>query len=150
MRAVIQRVDYTRVIIDNQLYSSIGKGLLVLLGIEEEDDMTDVEWLAKKIAGLRIFADENDLMNLSLHDIGGEIMVVSQFTLHASTRKGNRPSFIKAAKPEKAIPLYEKLIEELKNRYHCKVQSGKFGAMMNLELLNNGPVTILIDTKNKE
>jgi D-tyrosyl-tRNA(Tyr) deacylase len=150
MRTVIQRVDSASVNIDGELYSSVGKGLLVLLGIEPGDDNRDIDWLAGKIVRLRIFDDENGVMNLSVKDIDGEILVVSQFTLHASTKKGNRPSYIKAAPPEIAIPLYEKFIEKLSEMSANTVKTGKFGAMMNIELVNNGPVTIFIDTKNKE
>ncbi len=147
MRAVIQRVDHASVEIDGQVHASIRKGLLVLLGIEEADENHDIEWLAGKIARLRIFDDEEGVMNLSVQDIRGEIMVISQFTLHASTKKGNRPSYIYAAKPDIAIPRYEHFIEEMKKQSDCEVASGVFGAMMNISLTNNGPVTIIIDSK---
>lgn len=150
MRAVIQRVTQASVTIHKQLYSSIGKGLLILLGIEDEDNPGDIEWLCNKLVNLRIFADENNVMNLSIKDISGEFLIVSQFTLHASTKKGNRPSYIRAAKPEIAIPLYEKFIETLSNVSALAVKSGSFGANMEVNLLNDGPVTIIIDTKNKE
>lgn len=150
MRAVIQRVSKASVSINSIIKSNIGKGLAILLGIEEADTQEDIEWLAGKIARLRIFGDENGIMNLSVMDIKGEIMVVSQFTLHAGTKKGNRPSFIKAAKPETAIPLYEKFIKEIEMLTGLEVKTGKFGAMMQLSLINDGPVTILIDSKNRE
>jgi len=150
MRVVIQRVSQASVSVDGKITGSIGKGLLVLAGFEEEDNDDDVLWMAKKIAALRIFNDNEGLMNLSVGDIGGNIMVVSQFTLHAMTKKGNRPSFIKAAKPEKAIPLYHFLINELENLTKTTVQQGIFGAMMEVSLVNDGPVTIVIDSKMKE
>jgi D-tyrosyl-tRNA(Tyr) deacylase len=150
MRAVIQRVSRAEVRVDEERISSIGKGLLVLLGIEEEDDRDDLVWLSGKIARMRIFGDQEGAMNLSLADLDGEVLVVSQFTLHASTKKGNRPSFIKAARPEKAIPLYEDFMSELSAQLGKAVQSGRFGAMMDVSLVNDGPVTIIIDSKNKE
>ena len=150
MRVVIQRVSKASVTIDGAVKSEIGKGLLILLGIESADTQEDIDWLAGKISRLRIFDDENGVMNLSVTDIGGEIIVVSQFTLHANTRKGNRPSYIKAARPDFAIPMYEKFVEKLEQETEKKVQTGEFGAMMDVELINNGPVTIIIDTKNKE
>ncbi len=150
MRAVIQRVKQASVTIEGKIVSEIKQGLLVLLGIEIEDSHKDIEWLAAKIAQLRIFSDENNVMNLSLMDIHGEILIVSQFTLHASTKKGNRPSFLKAARPETSIPLYEKFIYQMEKELGKKVQSGVFGAMMDVYLLNDGPVTIIIDTKLKE
>lgn len=150
MRAIIQRVKHASVSIDAKLKSKIGRGYLILLGVEENDDSTDVSWLAKKTAALRVFSDENQQMNLSVRDIAGEILVVSQFTLHANVKKGSRPSFIKAAKPIKAIELYEEYIYQLENLIEKPVESGEFGAMMDVELLNDGPVTIFIDTKNKE
>jgi len=149
MRAVIQRVSQASVTIEGKVKSQIGTGLLVLLGIEETDTAEDIDWLTKKIAQLRIFIDENGLMNLSVQDIKGQIVVVSQFTLHASTKKGNRPSFIRAARPETAIPLYEKFVDALRAMSGLDVQTGEFGADMKIALVNNGPVTILIDTKNK-
>jgi D-tyrosyl-tRNA(Tyr) deacylase len=150
MRAVIQRVSEASVTINNELKSIIDKGLLVLLGIEEADAQEDIDWLIGKIARLRIFIDEKDVMNLSVIETGGEILVVSQFTLHASTKKGNRPSYIKAAKPEMAIPLYEKFIQQLKIESGLTVKTGEFGAMMEVKLVNDGPVTIILDTKQKE
>jgi D-tyrosyl-tRNA(Tyr) deacylase len=150
MKAVIQRVTSASVTIDNKIVAEIQKGLLVLIGIEEADAQEDISWLTLKIANLRIFADENEVMNLSLKDIDGEIIVVSQFTLHALTKKGNRPSYIKAAKPEIAIPLYETFISQMETEIGKKVQTGQFGADMKVALINDGPVTIIIDTKNKE
>jgi D-tyrosyl-tRNA(Tyr) deacylase len=150
MRAVIQRVSRAGVTIDNRLRSSIGNGLLVLLGIEEADGVEDIEWLSAKIVQLRIFDDGAGLMNLSLKDTGGEILLISQFTLHASTRKGNRPSYIRAAAPAIAMPLYEKMIVQLETLLGKSVGTGEFGADMKVELLNDGPVTILMDTKNRE
>jgi D-aminoacyl-tRNA deacylase len=150
MRAVIQRVTKAGVTIDGKLHSGIGEGLLVLLGIEDADTVEDIEWLSGKIVNLRIFNDENGVMNVSVLDKGREILLVSQFTLHASTKKGNRPSYIKASKPEIAIPLYEKMIVQLSTDLGQTIQTGVFGADMKVELLNDGPVTIVIDTKNKE
>lgn len=150
MRAVIQRVSQASVTIYGEVKSSIGPGLLILLGVEDADGQEDIEWLCKKISQLRIFGDEAGLMNLSVQDIGGEMIVVSQFTLHASTKKGNRPSFIRAAKPEMAIPLYEKFVETLRTVSGLKVGTGEFGADMKVALVNDGPVTIVIDTKVKE
>lgn len=150
MRTVIQRVQHASVTIDGILKSKIGVGMLVLVGIEDRDTEEDIEWLCKKICNLRIFDDENGVMNRSVVEIGGEILVVSQFTLHASTKKGNRPSYLKASKPEVAIPLYEAFCEEMGLQLGKAVQTGTFGADMKVELLNDGPVTILIDTQNKE
>ncbi len=150
MRAVIQRVQNASVFIDGKVRSSIGVGLMILLGIEETDLQEDLEWLSGKIARLRIFMDSGELMNLSLQDIGGEALVISQFTLHASTKKGNRPSFIRAARPETAIHLYEKFIEQLEKDTGQRVVCGEFGAYMQVELINDGPVTIMIDSKNRE
>ncbi len=150
MRAVIQRVKEANVEIDNTIVSSIGKGLLILLGIEDSDKSEDALWLSKKISSLRIFNDENDTMNLSVIDIEGEALVVSQFTLHAKTKKGNRPSYIVASRPEQAIPLYEEFVLELEKQIGKSVQTGEFGAMMDISLVNSGPVTIIIDTKKKE
>lgn len=150
MRIVIQRVSKASVSVDDTIVSKIDKGMLILLGIEDADSEEDIEWLCNKISKLRIFSDENDAMNLDISQIEGAFLVVSQFTLHAMTKKGNRPSFIKAARPEKAIPLYEKFLERLALISQRPVQSGKFGAMMDVELINDGPVTIIIDTKNKE
>jgi len=150
MRVVIQRVSKASVTVEGITTGSINQGLLVLLGVEENDEIGDVEWLTKKITGLRIFDDASGVMNLSVTDINGEILVISQFTLHASTKKGNRPSYIKAARPEKAIPLYEKFIDQLSVVLQKPVPTGIFGAMMDVSLLNNGPVTIVIDSKAKE
>lgn len=150
MRAVIQRVSHASVTIDGKLHSFIKKGLLVLMGIEDADTMEDIEWLSGKIINLRIFNDENGVMNVSVKDIDGEILLVSQFTLHASTKKGNRPSYIRASKPGIAIPMYEKMIKQLSADLGKSIQTGEFGADMKVELLNDGPVTIVMDTKGKE
>jgi D-tyrosyl-tRNA(Tyr) deacylase len=150
MKAIIQRVSHSSVTIDNEIVAKINNGLLVLLGIEEADNQEDIDWLVSKIINLRIFGDKNHVMNLSLKDIDGEMIVVSQFTLHALTKKGNRPSYIKAAKPDIAVPLYEKFISTAELELGKKIQTGQFGADMKVELLNDGPVTIIIDTKNKE
>lgn len=150
MRAVIQRVSQASVTIDGKIVADIQKGLLVLLGIVDEDTQEDIDWLSQKITNLRVFADENGVMNVSVADCDGDVIVVSQFTLHASTKKGNRPSYIKAAKPEIAIPLYERFVQKLGNDLGKKIQTGQFGADMKVLLLNDGPVTIAIDTKNKE
>lgn len=150
MRTVIQRVSQASVTINGIERSRIGWGLLILLGIEQEDTEEDILWLCKKIAALRIFSDEAGLMNRSVQDISGEMIVVSQFTLFASTKKGNRPSFIRSAKPDIAIPLYEKFVEILQQESSSPVQTGEFGADMKVSLLNDGPVTILIDSKNRE
>jgi D-tyrosyl-tRNA(Tyr) deacylase len=150
MRVVIQRVSKASVTIDQQKVAAIQKGVLVLLGIENSDTQEDIDWLVRKIINLRIFNDENQVMNLSLQDVHGDVILVSQFTLHASTKKGNRPSYIKAAKPDIAIPLYEKFIRSLEIALQKHIQTGVFGADMKVELLNDGPVTILIDSKNRE
>lgn len=150
MRAVIQRVSRASVAVEGKVISNIHSGMLILLGIEEADEESDAQWLCGKISSMRIFQDENDKMNLSLKDIDGEALIVSQFTLHASTRKGNRPSFIRAARPEKANELYTRFIGYLETELGKKVGRGEFGAMMQVELINDGPVTILIDSKNKE
>ena len=150
MRAVIQRVSKASVTIDNKIYSQIKNGLLVLVGIEDADTAEDSEWLSGKIVNLRVFNDNNGVMNVSVKDINGDILAVSQFTLHASTKKGNRPSYIKASKPEFAIPMYEKFVKQLSNDCGKTVSTGIFGADMKVELLNDGPVTIVIDTKNRE
>lgn len=150
MIAVIQRVSSASVEIEKKIKANIGKGLLVLLGIEEADDQEDIDWLSNKIANLRIFNDPEGVMNISVKDAGGDIIVVSQFTLHASTKKGNRPSYIKASKPEVAIPLYEKFVKSLEIALGKSVQTGEFGADMKVSLLNDGPVTIVIDTKDKK
>ena len=150
MKTVIQRVSQSSVTINNEIVAQIQKGVLVLVGIEDADQQEDIVWLASKIANLRIFADENDIMNLSLKEINGDIIVVSQFTLHASTKKGNRPSYIKASKPEIAIPMYEKFIQHLELELGKSIQTGQFGADMKVALVNDGPVTIIIDSKNRE
>jgi D-aminoacyl-tRNA deacylase len=150
MRAVIQRVLYASVKVDEKITGSIQKGLLILLGIEDADQQEDIGWLSNKIVNLRIFDDDQGIMNLSVKDIGGDLLLVSQFTLHASTKKGNRPSYIKASKPDFAIPMYEKMIVQLEAELSKKIQTGIFGADMKVELLNDGPVTIIIDSKNKE
>ena len=150
MRAVIQRVTEASVSVDQKLVSSIQSGLLILLGIEEQDTEEDIIWLSGKIARLRIFGDENGVMNKSVLDVNGNAIVVSQFTLHASTKKGNRPSYIKAAKPDISIPLYERFVNQLETELNKKVGTGIFGADMKVSLLNDGPVTIIIDTKNRE
>ncbi|TXI62110.1 MAG: D-tyrosyl-tRNA(Tyr) deacylase [Flavobacterium sp.] len=150
MKAVIQRVSQSSVTINNEIVAQIQQGLLVLVGIEDADNQEDINWLTSKIANLRIFEDENEVMNLSLKDIDGEMIVVSQFTLHALTKKGNRPSYIKASKPEIAIPLYESFVQQMEIELGKKVQTGQFGADMKVGLVNDGPVTIIIDTKNKE
>jgi D-tyrosyl-tRNA(Tyr) deacylase len=150
MRAVIQRVKKASVTISGAVVSNINTGLLVLLGIEDADTADDIEWLSRKIVQLRIFDDESGVMNLSVADKGGDILLISQFTLHASTKKGNRPSYIRASKPEVAIPLYEQMILQLSTDLGKEVFTGRFGADMQVELLNDGPVTIVIDTKNKE
>ena len=150
MRVVIQRVTHASVDIDKQTVASINKGLLVLVGIEDSDTNEDITWLSAKIVNLRVFDDENGVMNLSVKDVGGEVLIVSQFTLHASTKKGNRPSYIKAARPEVAIPIYDTFIKQVESLLGKRVPTGQFGAMMQVAFCNDGPVTILIDTKNKE
>ena len=150
MKVVIQRVSEASVTIDQNIVAQINKGLLILVGIESEDNSEDINWLVSKIVYLRIFGDEKNVMNLSVKDVKGEIIVVSQFTLHALTKKGNRPSYIKAAKPEIAIPMYEKFIQLLELELGKKIQTGQFGADMKVALVNDGPVTIIIDSKNKE
>ena len=150
MKVVIQRVSSASVTIDSKIVAEIQKGLLVLVGIEDADTQEDINWLTSKIANLRIFADEEDVMNLSVKEINGDVLVVSQFTLHALTKKGNRPSYIKASKPEIAIPLYENFVSHLQKELGKKAQTGVFGADMKVLLLNDGPVTIIIDSKNKE
>jgi len=150
MRVVIQRVTGASVTINETIHAKIEKGLLVFVGIEDADDMEDIAWLSNKIANLRIYDDENGVSNVSVKEISGDILLVSQFTLHASTRKGNRPGYIKASKPEIAIPIYEKMIKQLSNDLGKPVCTGEFGADMKVELINDGPVTIVIDTKNKE
>lgn len=150
MRVVIQRVSQASVNINSNIKSEIKTGLLVLVGIEDADTDDDITWLSNKIVNLRIFDDENKVPNISVKDMGGDILLVSQFTLHASTKKGNRPSYIKASKPDIAIPLYEKMIAQLENDLGKRIFTGEFGADMKVSLLNDGPVTIVIDTKNKE
>ena len=150
MKIVIQRVSEASVTINQKKVANIKKGLLILLGIVNEDTQEDINWLVRKIANLRIFNDENGVMNNSLIDANGEVIVVSQFTLQASTKKGNRPSYIKAAKPPVAIPLYENFLASLEKEIHKKIQSGEFGADMKVALINDGPITIIIDSKNKE
>ncbi len=150
MRAVIQRVSKASVEVEGKIISQIDAGVVVLLGIESADSQEDIVWLSRKIANLRIFSDTEGVMNLSLLDVGGEVIVVSQFTLHASTKKGNRPSYIKAAKPALAIPLYENFVRQMESDMGKKVGTGVFGADMKIELINDGPVTIIIDTTNKE
>jgi D-tyrosyl-tRNA(Tyr) deacylase len=150
MKAVIQRVLSSSVTINAKIVAQIQYGLLVLVGIEDTDKQEDINWLTSKIVNLRIFEDENQVMNLSLKDIDGEMIIVSQFTLHALTKKGNRPSYIKASKPEIAIPLYESFVQQMEIELGKKVQTGQFGADMKVGLVNDGPVTIIIDTKNKE
>lgn len=150
MRVVIQKVTQASVSIENQTVASIDKGLLVLVGIEDGDTNEDIAWLSSKIVNLRVFDDDNGVMNLSVKEVGGELLIVSQFTLHASTKKGNRPSYIKAARPEVAIPIYEAFIKQVETLLGKRVPTGQFGAMMQVSLCNDGPVTILIDTKNKE
>ncbi|MEO5776822.1 MAG: D-aminoacyl-tRNA deacylase [Flavobacterium sp.] len=150
MKAVIQRVSSCSVTIDHKVVADIQKGLLVLVGFEDADDKEDINWLTAKIANLRIFGDENEVMNLSLKEVEGDMIIVSQFTLHASTKKGNRPSYLKASKTNIAIPLYESFIQQMETELGRKVQTGQFGADMKVALLNDGPVTIIIDTKNKE
>ena len=150
MRTVIQRVTNASVTVESKVVAEIQKGLLVFVGIEEADTQEDLDWLVTKIAQLRIFNDENEVMNLSVQDIDGDVLVVSQFTLHAATKKGNRPSYIKAAKPDIAIPMYERFVKALESKLGKKVSTGIFGADMKVLLLNDGPVTIQIDSKNKE
>ena len=150
MKVVLQRVSSASVTIENKVVAEIQKGLLVLVGIEDADNQEDINWLTTKIANIRIFGDENEVMNLSVKDTAGDVVVVSQFTLHANTKKGNRPSYIRASKPNVAIPLYENFVQQLEKELGKKVQTGVFGADMKVALINDGPVTILIDSKNKE
>jgi D-aminoacyl-tRNA deacylase len=150
MRVVIQRVANASVTVESKVVAEIQKGLLVFVGIEEADTQEDLDWLVTKITQLRIFGDENEVMNLSIQDVGGDVLVVSQFTLHAATKKGNRPSYIKAAKPDIAIPMYERFVKALESKLGKKVPTGIFGADMKVLLLNDGPVTIQIDSKNRE
>lgn len=150
MKVVIQRVSQASVTVNNHCIAKINTGLLILIGIEDEDDQEDINWLSKKIVNLRIFNDENGVMNKSLIDADGDAIIVSQFTLHASTKKGNRPSYIKASKPNTAIPIYKSFISKFESELGKKVQTGEFGADMKVSLLNDGPVTIIIDTKDKK
>ncbi|SHF53497.1 D-tyrosyl-tRNA(Tyr) deacylase [Mariniphaga anaerophila] len=150
MRLVIQKVSEAKVTVEKKVISSIGKGLLVLIGIEDADTDDDIDWLIKKMVQLRIFDDESGVMNLSVQDVGGDIIVVSQFTLHASTKKGNRPSYIRAAKPDFAVPMYEKFVAKTEEALGKKIGTGIFGAMMEVSLVNDGPVTIIIDSKMKD
>lgn len=150
MRVVIQRVSKASVTVESEIVGEIAEGLMILVGIENDDSNEDADWLSKKICNLRIFDDENGVMNKSLLDVNGNILTVSQFTLHAKTKKGNRPSYIVAAKPDKSVPLYEYFVDKLKRESGANVQTGKFGAHMDVALVNDGPVTIIIDTKNKE
>lgn len=150
MKIVLQRVSSASVTIDNKIVADIQKGLLILVGIEDADTQEDIDWLVNKVTNIRIFGDENDVMNLSVRDVDGDIIVVSQFTLHASTKKGNRPSYIRASKPEAAIPLYENFVKKIEMEFGKKVQTGIFGADMKVLLLNDGPVTIVIDSKNRD
>ena len=150
MRAVIQRVTNASISIDGKITATINEGLLVLIGIEDADNIEDIQWLSSKIVNLRIFDDENHVPNISVKDMGGDILLVSQFTLHASTKKGNRPSYIKASKPPVAIPLYEQMINQLENDLGKRIYTGVFGADMKVVLLNDGPVTIVIDSKKKD
>jgi D-tyrosyl-tRNA(Tyr) deacylase len=150
LKIVLQRVSSASVTIENKIVADIQKGLLILIGIEAADSQEDIDWLVGKITKVRIFEDENQVMNLSVKDIDGDIITVSQFTLHASTKKGNRPSYIKAAKPDVAIPLYENFVQQLEKELGKKIQTGVFGADMKVSLLNDGPVTIIIDSKNRE
>lgn len=150
MRVVLQRVASASVTVEDKIVGEIQKGILVLVGIEDADTQEDIDWLVTKIAQLRIFGDDNGVMNLSVEEVNGDVLVVSQFTLHAATKKGNRPSYIKAARPEVAIPMYEKFVSTLENKLGKKVPTGIFGADMKVALLNDGPVTIIMDSKNKE
>ena len=150
MRTVIQRVSEASVLINQQERRSIGRGLMILVGITHEDTSEDISWLVQKIGKLRIFADENGIMNLNVNEINGEVLLISQFTLHASTKKGNRPSYISAARPETAIPLYNEFIQQLQVEIQKPILTGEFGADMQVQLINDGPVTIIIDSKNKE
>ena len=150
MRVIIQRVQEASVRVEDQVIGAIERGYMILVGIENADSQEDLEWLSNKIVGLRLFEDENGVMNLSIKEIGGSILLVSQFTLHASTKKGNRPSYINAAKPDISLPLYEAMIQQLSKDLGKSIQSGQFGADMKVSLINDGPVTISIDTKNKE
>jgi len=150
MRAVLQRVQFAKLEIDGRTFAEIGHGILILVGIEDYDNEDDVKWLSTKICNLRIFNDAGGVMNLSVKDVGGEMLVVSQFTLHASTKKGNRPSYLRASKPDFAVPMYEKFIKQIETEFEKPIKTGKFGADMKIQLLNDGPVTIIFDTKNKE
>jgi len=149
MRALIQRVNYSKVIVDEKIKSEINHGLLILLGVENEDVEEDATWLSNKVSGLRIFDDDQGVMNLSVKDIKGDVMVISQFTLHANTKKGTRPSYIRAAKPDISVPLYERFVEKMEADLGKEVGTGEFGAYMKIDMENDGPVTIMIDSKNK-
>ncbi len=149
MRALVQRVNYSKVLVDENLKGEIGPGLLILLGVENEDNEEDIQWLSNKVVQLRIFDDDEGVMNRSVKDINGEIMVISQFTLHANTKKGSRPSYIKAAKPDVSVPMYEKFVNQVEQNLGKDVKTGEFGAYMKISLENDGPVTIMIDSKNK-
>jgi D-tyrosyl-tRNA(Tyr) deacylase len=150
MRVVLQRVSEASVTIEGKMYGSIGNGMLILLGIEHDDDQSDADWLIQKTIGMRIFSDQEGKMNYGINDVNGSFLVISQFTLHASTKKGNRPSYIRAARPEQAVPLYEYFLRELESSHGAKIETGKFGADMKVSLVNDGPVTIIIDSKNRE
>jgi D-tyrosyl-tRNA(Tyr) deacylase len=150
MRVVLQRVSEASVTIEGKMYGSIGNGMLILLGIEHDDDQSDADWLIQKIIGMRIFSDQEGKMNYGINDVNGSFLVISQFTLHASTKKGNRPSYIRAARPEQAVPLYEYFLRELESSHGAKIETGQFGADMKVSLVNDGPVTIIIDSKNRE
>jgi D-tyrosyl-tRNA(Tyr) deacylase len=150
MKVVLQRVTSASVTVEDKIVGEIQKGIVILVGIEDADSQEDIDWLVGKITQLRIFGDENGVMNLSVEEVNGDVLVVSQFTLHAATKKGNRPSYIKAARPEVAIPIYEKFVNTLENKLGKKIPTGIFGADMKVSLLNDGPVTIIIDSKNKE
>lgn len=150
MRIVIQKVKEASVTVENEIISTIEKGLLILVGIENADTQEDIDWLVKKVVQLRIFEDENEVMNLSVKDVGGDIIVVSQFTLHANTKKGNRPSYIRAAKPDFSIPMYEKFVIAMESAFGKKIGTGEFGATMDVALINDGPVTIIVDSRQKD
>ena len=149
MRALIQRVNYSKVIIDEKIKSEIGSGMLILLGVENDDNEEDAAWLSKKVAGLRIFDDADGVMNVSAKDTGGDVMIISQFTLHANTKKGTRPSYIRAAKPDISVPLYKSFVKNMEAELGKEVATGEFGAYMKIDMENDGPVTIMIDSKNK-
>jgi D-tyrosyl-tRNA(Tyr) deacylase len=150
MRVVLQRVSEASVTIEGQIHGSIGNGMLILLGIEHDDETSDADWLIQKVIGMRIFSDQEGKMNYGINEVNGSFLLVSQFTLHASTKKGNRPSYIRAARPEQAVPLYEYFLRELGSAHGAKIETGQFGADMKVSLVNDGPVTIIIDSKNRE